>query len=129
MLKWHTIRVYYYINLLIYTLTMLVLTTFILLLHSNYEAEALRVIFKIPIMFPFKNRTFISDAYIVINYHADPISNTLVVVALFRDDHFRAGAFPTRHSSAPLFVQPGKLHRIRLLFIFILKYRYVRSSL
>lgn len=43
MLKWHNIRTYYYINVLVYTLTMLVLTIYNLLLHSGYEAEATRV--------------------------------------------------------------------------------------
>lgn len=47
MLKWHNIRIFYYINVLVYTLTMLVLSTYILLLHSGYEPEATRVKFYI----------------------------------------------------------------------------------
>jgi len=43
MLKWHNISKFYYMNVLVYTLTMLVLSTYILLLHSGYEPESLRV--------------------------------------------------------------------------------------
>jgi hypothetical protein len=43
MLKWHNISKFYYMNLLVYVLTMLVLSTYILLLHSGYEPESLRV--------------------------------------------------------------------------------------
>ncbi|XP_032796549.2 transient receptor potential channel pyrexia isoform X1 [Daphnia magna] len=43
MLKWHNIRIFYYVNVLLYTLTMFVLSTYILLLHSSYEPEATRI--------------------------------------------------------------------------------------
>ncbi|XP_057381320.1 transient receptor potential cation channel protein painless-like [Daphnia carinata] len=43
MLKWHNIRIFYYVNVLLYTLTMLVLSTYILLLYSSYEPEAKRI--------------------------------------------------------------------------------------
>lgn len=42
-LKWHNIRFFYYVNVLIYSLAVLVLTTFILLLHSGYSKDSTQV--------------------------------------------------------------------------------------
>ena len=42
-LKWHNIRFFYYANVLIYTLAVIVLTTYILLLHSGYASDSTEV--------------------------------------------------------------------------------------
>lgn len=102
MLKWHNISKFYYMNLLVYVLTMLVLSTYILLLHSGYEPESLRV----EILSYFFNCIYIIHGVFVIQ---DPAGNFVVRAWIFHHDPSSSRVFPARHRSTSLSLQSGKL--------------------